>query len=198
MEIVSRYIEVFGGRIHCVGAGNGPDTIVFLHGKSFSAATWCQIGTPEALVPAQYRVVCIDLPGSGQSPAGSSSPETLLKPVLYDLGLEAVVLVAPSFSGWFAFPFMIGCPDRIRGFVGVAPRGITTYRKDLHRIQAPVLAIWGEHDDVVPFERADTLVSTVANGRKVIIPGGSHAPYLSDPARFHKELLDFLPECFKR
>ncbi len=198
MKTESRRIEVLGGRIHCLCAGDGPDTIVFLHGKSFSAATWQQIGTPEAMVSAHYRVFCIDLPGSGQSTAGSGAPEALLKPVLEALGIEAAVLVAPSFSGWFAFPFMIACPDRIRGFVGVAPRGITTYRQNLHRIQAPVLALWGENDDVVPFENADTLVSTVANGRKVIIPGGSHAPYLSDPARFHRELLDFFPECFKK
>ena len=199
MKIDSQFMTVENGQIHYLVAGQPEhQTIVLLHGASFSSETWRQIGTLEALASAGYHTFAIDLPGFGKSQSTSVSPRVWMGELFDELKVKSSILLAASMSGGYALPFITSQPERIAGFVAVAPVGIPAHREQLHLITAPVLAVWGEHDKLIPLSDAKLLVESVKQGQLIVIPGGTHAPYMSNPELFNKELIRFAAMCFQR
>jgi len=198
VPVASKSIEIQSQNVHYLESGTHcTKTVLLLHGASFKAETWRQIGTLDILAKEGFHAVAVDLPGFGESVGSFESMDAKqrkqwMSELLTTLEIERPVVVVPSMSGRIALPWLIADSDATSGLVAVAPVTIPEHTKNLGKIGIPVLAIWGEKDALVPEEHADQLVEAVADGEKVIIRGAGHAAYMNDPGAFHFELLNFL------
>jgi pimeloyl-ACP methyl ester carboxylesterase len=194
MKIASKWTSVDSAKVHYLEAGPVDGMpVVLLHGASFRAATWQQIGTLARLAEAGYRALAIDLPGFGETPqAETVDVDHWLGELIGQLGAERPAVVSPSMSGRFSLPLTADHPERVSGLVAVAPVDIPLYAERLRGTSVPILALWGQNDHLVPLADADLLVSETTKSQKVILPNAGHAAYMNDPAAFHDALLEFL------
>ncbi|HET8845869.1 MAG TPA: alpha/beta hydrolase [Ktedonobacteraceae bacterium] len=194
--IESHNISLKQAHIHYLEAG-APDqpAVLFLHGASFSAQTWRELGTLDLLAQQGYRAVAVDLPGFGQSEQVDSDPLDFLLELLERLQLNRPVLLSPSFSGNYSLPLVATHPDKLTGFVAVAPVGISSYKRQLQGNPLPTLAIWGSNDHIVPVEQAELLCQLLPHSEKVLLTDAGHACYMRATTEFHMHLLRFVQAC---
>jgi pimeloyl-ACP methyl ester carboxylesterase len=196
MDIESNYIKIQGANIHYLATKNQSEIkILLLHGASFSSQTWQEIGTLQLLGEKGYSAVAVDLPGYGSSQKISGSPEQFLLELIDKLNLNCPIVVSPSMSGNYSLSFIVKYPERARGFVAVAPVGISRFSQKLQGIEVPTLAIWGSNDRIVPLAQAELLVQLIPKARKVILKDAGHACYMKATKEFHQHLLYFVVSC---
>ena len=112
----SRYVEVFGARMHYIEEGEG-DPILFLHGNPTSSYLWRNI-IPH--ISGLGRCIAPDLIGMGKSgkPDIGYSFEDHYKYVeafIDALGLERLILVIHDWGSGLGFHYAARHPARIRG-----------------------------------------------------------------------------------
>jgi pimeloyl-ACP methyl ester carboxylesterase len=121
-----RYVRAAGTEVNVLSAGRGRRTAVLLHGFGDTHATWRHV--LPALAQRQ-RVISLDLPGFGASPA---LPGPLLdgqvaavEGVLDALGVDGpVAVIGNSMGGAAALRFALAHPDRTDRVVAIAPAGL--------------------------------------------------------------------------
>ncbi len=89
-------------------------------------------------------------------------------------------------------------PLRMKGHLRAQAQQIKSRRNEEplepHRIRAPTLLLWGEHDRVMPIEHGRELASLIPTARLVVVPSAGHLPLAEQPAFCNRELLAFLSE----
>lgn len=176
----SEHVAVGGSRVHFLKQGNeAVRPVVLLHGASFTSQTWADIGTLDALSEAGCLVYAVDLPGYGRSERTRVSAETWLREVLDAAPVQKPVVVSPSMSGRFSLPLLTSEPERLSGFVAVAPVAIPQHQDRLSRITVPVLAIWGG-------ERPDDSAGAGGPARSVCRKGTEGDYFRRKPCSVHE------------
>jgi len=186
-------VEVGGASIVALVAGpQDAPALLLLHGARFSSETWRELGTLEHLAGAGLKVVAVDLPGYGGSTRTELEAGLFLEQLVGALGLERPVVVAPSMSGAFAFPFVLDHGASCGGFVPVAPAAVSNYAARLGEIKVPTLVMWGTADSVFPVARAESLAAAIPDAELLLLEGAPHPAYLDQPDLFHERLLEFV------
>src|SRR5262245_10473534 len=193
VAIEDREVRLAEKRVHYLEAGSASGlTVLLLHGARYDSETWRGLSTIELLAKEGFHVIALDLPGYGRSEVSPIDPETFLGQAMSALGVESSVVVSPSMSGQYSFPLLIKSPEKVAGFVPVAPAGTDKYLRQLKKVKVPTLVVWGEMDEIIPMEKSDALTSVLEDAKRVIIKGAGHPCYLDRPEEFHRELLSFL------
>jgi len=191
--ITTRQIDLDGCTVHCLESGDPAGrAVVLLHGMKFQAETWRELGTLGQLAGQGLRVLAVDLPGFGRSPANPLPQGEVVHRLLDKLDIHRAVLVGPSMGGRVAMEYAIVHPERLAGLVLVGPVGVADNRADLGRITVPVLVVWGSEDQVAPLADSDTLLTELPQARREILAGAPHPCYLDQPERWHEVLRAFL------
>ncbi|GAA4647450.1 alpha/beta hydrolase [Pontixanthobacter gangjinensis] len=115
---MTKHQNITAAGTHYTREGEGP-ALVFIHGAGGNAAVWFQ--QVEAFAP-NHTVICIDLPGFGQTPArdGGFDPDRLDEVVLEVMdhaGVEKGTLIGQSLGGWFALRAALAAQERVEHLV---------------------------------------------------------------------------------
>jgi len=191
-------IPVSGGELNAVRgadlceapeATEGP-VVLFLHGASFNANTWVETGTHLLLCEAGIPSISVDLPGFGRTDRFDHDRVTLMTELVVYISAD-VILVSPSMSGGYALTWLMTNPPTAAGYIPVAPVGIGSWATP-DEFDVPTLGLWGSEDRIVPVAEGQRLIDSIPGGQLVVIDGGGHAVYKTNPEEFHAAFLEFV------
>ncbi|AHH19980.1 putative hydrolase, alpha/beta hydrolase family [Nocardia nova SH22a] len=128
----TRFVDVDWGRLAYTEHGDGKDVVVLLH--QFLVDKRAQWPIAEYLAAQSYRVICVDLPGHGESDAprrddayGLPRSSAAVLGLLDALDVESAFLGGASFGSLHALCIALTAPERLRGLwleMPILDRGI--------------------------------------------------------------------------
>jgi abhydrolase domain-containing protein 14 len=169
---------------------------VLLHGFSFLAETWVEMGSFDELAE-KYTVYAFDMPYGAKSKSDRFDADSrdeyaeFLREILKTLGIDKPVLLGASISGEVTLRYL-SLGYNARAGILVGPVNVKSLVPGIEKISVPLLAIWGEADDISSPDNAEILAKHVKNSEAHVIKGAGHACYLDRPEEFKTLIRIFL------
>ena len=192
---MERVISLRGLKIRYLEKGIGLP-FVLLHGFSFSADTWVEMGLFDEL-SKEYMVYSFDMPYGSKSRSDKFDAEdrdeyaAFLKDLLSTLDIQEPLLLGASISGDIALRYLSAGYSAKLGIVA-GPAGVHGIADRLGKIAVPLLAVWGSKDTISPPDSGQLIESHVKKSEVHILKGAGHACYLDKPEEFKTIVADFL------
>ncbi len=120
---------VGGTELAYVDMGEGPQTLVLIHGLGSYMPAW---SNNLKVLAADARVIALDLPGYGRSDK-PNAPYSMryfvakVRGLLETLEVDNPVLVGHSMGGQIALTYALMYPDEVRALVLASPAGLETF-----------------------------------------------------------------------
>jgi pimeloyl-ACP methyl ester carboxylesterase len=128
-------VDVDDARVAYVDLGSGEPPVLFVHGLGAQWRVWAR-NLPA--IARRRRAIAVDLPGFGDSEAGTAPVSIRGYAELLDrfcdrLGIDRAVVVGSSMGGFIAAEFVLMAPTRVAGLVLVDAAGMVPTRAELSR-----------------------------------------------------------------
>lgn len=162
-----------GTAIHYSVRGQGPETLVLVHGWSCDQSYWSE---QVAGLAGEFRLVTLDLAGHGKSETSRSdwSIQSFgqdVVAVIEELQLHDVTLVGHSMGGMVVLEAAIAAPERVSAVIGVdtlhdnyaAPKTgelLASLREDFAKVTEPLVRGW--FPETTPQELVDWVAADMA------------------------------------
>jgi pimeloyl-ACP methyl ester carboxylesterase len=150
-----------------IGEGGGP-AIVLVHGLGGSWRAWLE---NIAVLATDRRVIAVDLPGFGASPADVGTVTVaayarIIDQLCRQLGIDTVVVAGSSLGGWISVELALRAPGLVAGLVLIDAAGIPPTRRE--RIK--VVTMLRIADRVAPFgaRHRETLIHNIPIRRRAL------------------------------
>jgi abhydrolase domain-containing protein 14 len=192
---MERFVSVRGLKIRYLENGNGLP-VVLLHGFSFNADTWVEMGLFDEL-SKEHTVYSFDMPYGPKSrsdkfdAADRDEYAAFLMDLMKALDIHKPVLIGASISGDVVLRYLSAGHDAKRGIVA-GPAGVKNLADRVSKIAVPLLAVWGDRDTISPPDGGKIIEARVQNSEVHMIEGAGHACYLDKPEEFKTIVRKFL------